>query len=155
MFYFKGEERTKGEGMKRMEGDCLIFEDTMLIRTVLASLLLYLCSLTFLPFRSLVPSCSFPRSWPFHTSTCKDCSGTCQVSFFFPLIFISWRLITLQHCSGFCHISDSSRAPYTHLLCFSSSLPSFLAFSDFYHILYPLQLYDFAFFVFLVWLPNS
>ena len=25
------------------------------------------------------------------------------VSFFFPFIFISWRLITLQHCSGFCH----------------------------------------------------
>ena len=22
---------------------------------------------------------------------------------FFPFIFISWRLITLQHCSGFCH----------------------------------------------------
>ena len=24
-------------------------------------------------------------------------------SFFFPFIFISWRLITLQYCSGFCH----------------------------------------------------
>ena len=23
--------------------------------------------------------------------------------FFFPLIFISWRLITLQYCSDFCH----------------------------------------------------
>ena len=23
--------------------------------------------------------------------------------FFFPFIFISWRLITLQYCSGFCH----------------------------------------------------
>ena len=23
--------------------------------------------------------------------------------FFLPLIFISWRLITLQYCSGFCH----------------------------------------------------
>ena len=23
--------------------------------------------------------------------------------FFFPFIFISWRLITLQNCSGFCH----------------------------------------------------
>ena len=22
---------------------------------------------------------------------------------FFPFIFISWRLITLQYCSGFCH----------------------------------------------------
>ena len=24
-------------------------------------------------------------------------------SLFFPIIFISWRLITLQYCSGFCH----------------------------------------------------
>ena len=24
--------------------------------------------------------------------------------FFFPFVFISWRLITLQYCSGFCHI---------------------------------------------------
>ena len=24
--------------------------------------------------------------------------------FFFPFIFIHWRLITLQYCSGFCHI---------------------------------------------------
>ena len=24
-------------------------------------------------------------------------------SYFFPFIFISWRLITLQYCSGFCH----------------------------------------------------
>ena len=24
-------------------------------------------------------------------------------SFFFPTIFISWRLFTLQYCSGFCH----------------------------------------------------
>ena len=23
--------------------------------------------------------------------------------FFFPLVFISWRLITLQYCGGFCH----------------------------------------------------
>ena len=23
--------------------------------------------------------------------------------YFFPIIFISWRLITLQYCSGFCH----------------------------------------------------
>ena len=26
-----------------------------------------------------------------------------ELSFFFPFIFISWRLITLQYCSGFCH----------------------------------------------------
>ena len=34
-------------------------------------------------------------------------SLNCLLSFFFPLIFsfifISWRLITLQYCSGFCH----------------------------------------------------
>ena len=24
-------------------------------------------------------------------------------AFFFPFIFISWRLITLQYCGGFCH----------------------------------------------------
>ena len=24
-------------------------------------------------------------------------------TFFFPFIFISWTLITLQYCSGFCH----------------------------------------------------
>ena len=27
----------------------------------------------------------------------------CGICFFFPLIFISWKLITSQHCSGFCH----------------------------------------------------
>ena len=26
-------------------------------------------------------------------------------AFFFPFTFISWRLITLQYCSGFCHTS--------------------------------------------------
>ena len=26
-----------------------------------------------------------------------------NISFFFSFIFISWRLITLQYCSGFCH----------------------------------------------------
>ena len=31
--------------------------------------------------------------------TPKTCSGR----FFFPFIFISWRLITLQYCSGFYH----------------------------------------------------
>ena len=29
-------------------------------------------------------------------------SGSSAFSFF-PFIFISWRLITLQYCSGFCH----------------------------------------------------
>ena len=31
--------------------------------------------------------------------TCR----TRKILFFFPFIFISWRLITLQYCSGFCH----------------------------------------------------
>ena len=26
-----------------------------------------------------------------------------RLGVFFPFIFISWRLITLQYCSGFCH----------------------------------------------------
>ena len=30
-------------------------------------------------------------------------STSCGKTFFFPFIFISWRLITLQYCSGFCH----------------------------------------------------
>ena len=30
-------------------------------------------------------------------------STTLRSTFFFPFIFISWRLITLQYCSGFCH----------------------------------------------------
>ena len=29
--------------------------------------------------------------------------GASVFFFFFPFIFISWRLITLQYCSGFCH----------------------------------------------------
>ena len=35
----------------------------------------------------------------------NDCSQLVVVNFFFffPFIFISWRRITLQYCSGFCH----------------------------------------------------
>ena len=33
---------------------------------------------------------------------CPTVSAT-PLSFFFSFIFISWRLITLQYCSGFCH----------------------------------------------------
>ena len=29
--------------------------------------------------------------------------GLSMFTFFFPFIFIRWRLITLQYCSGFCH----------------------------------------------------
>ena len=32
-----------------------------------------------------------------------NCAMTINNAFFFPFIFISWRLITLQYCSGFCH----------------------------------------------------
>ena len=38
----------------------------------------------------------------FSISPLKEYSGLIFF-FFFPFIFISWRLITLQHCSGFCH----------------------------------------------------
>ena len=46
--------------------------------------------------------------------------------FFFPFIFISWRLITLQYCSGFCHTKiwnasrifmSSLRRGHANLLC--------------------------------------
>ena len=36
----------------------------------------------------------------------QSCGGQgvlSNVNFFFSFIFISWRLITLQYCSGFCH----------------------------------------------------
>ena len=33
--------------------------------------------------------------------------------FFFPFIFISWRLITLQYCSGFCHTLTWIRHGFT------------------------------------------
>ena len=47
--------------------------------------------------------------WAFHVR--KIVLGTAHLFFFltlvmfifFPFIFISWRLITLQYCSGFCH----------------------------------------------------
>ena len=31
--------------------------------------------------------------------------------FFFSFIFISWRLITLQHCSGLCHTLNMQQVP--------------------------------------------
>ena len=34
-------------------------------------------------------------------------------AFFFPFIFISWRLITLQYCSGFCHTLTRISHGYT------------------------------------------
>ena len=42
-------------------------------------------------------------SW-FQRCLTAFCSALYVESFFFPpFIFISWRLITLQYCSGFCH----------------------------------------------------
>ena len=37
--------------------------------------------------------------WKFVIQVVRDTTGT----FFFPFIFISWRLIILQYCGGFCH----------------------------------------------------
>ena len=42
----------------------------------------------------------------FPETSSEDSAYPWQFSFFFfipPFIFISWRLITLQYCSGFCH----------------------------------------------------
>ena len=44
-------------------------------------------------------SCSWPST---HTHSPSNCSFD-YCKFFFHLFFISWRLITLQYCSGFCH----------------------------------------------------
>ena len=45
----------------------------------------------------------FPTYLPWSDGT--KCHDLCflNVEFFFPFIFISWRLITLEYCSGFCH----------------------------------------------------
>ena len=44
-----------------------------------------------------------------------------SLSFFFPFIFISWRLITLQYCSGFCHTSTWISHGFT---CITIPIPS-------------------------------
>ena len=42
--------------------------------------------------------------WPKHSSFIyHTCDIQMMLFFFFPIVFISWRLITLQYCSGFCH----------------------------------------------------
>ena len=35
------------------------------------------------------------------------------VDFFFPFIFINWRLIALQYCNGFCHTLTSISHGFT------------------------------------------
>ena len=45
--------------------------------------------------------------WEYHLEEVMATHFICLLSMlfylFFPFIFISWRLITLQYCSGFCH----------------------------------------------------
>ena len=48
-------------------------------------------------------TCIYPHAIKKHV---KSLAGKVKVEisfFFFSFIFISWRLITLQYCSGFCH----------------------------------------------------
>ena len=40
---------------------------------------------------------------PLNRNTHKARFFVCLFVCFFPIICISWRLITLQYCSGFCH----------------------------------------------------
>ena len=44
--------------------------------------------------------CSIPVSG---RSLEKEMATHSSILFFFSFIFISWRLITLQYCNGFCH----------------------------------------------------
>ena len=100
-----------------------------LCKVALATLLIYLsqlCLLTpltvaallehigFAPAAGICSCCSpcwegFPSSSPPYTHILTPSSPTGIYSnvtfffFFFSFIFISWRLITLQYCSGFCH----------------------------------------------------
>ena len=65
-----------------------------------------------------VPHIRWPKYWSFSFNIIpsNEHSGLISFrhciqiffSFFFPFIFISWRLITLQYCSGFCHILRNS-----------------------------------------------
>ena len=48
------------------------------------------------------------------------CSGNCD---FFKIIYFNWRLITLQHCVGFCHTLTWINHGCT---CFSPVPPTFL-----------------------------
>ena len=48
--------------------------------------------------------CNSKNSWQLVSSRLRGVSlWSADSLFFFPFIFISWRLITLQYCSGFCH----------------------------------------------------
>ena len=47
------------------------------------------------------------ESWTIKKAECQRIDAfellSWRLFFFFSFIFISWRLITLQYCSGFCH----------------------------------------------------
>ena len=43
-----------------------------------------------------------------------SCRCSCSF-FFFPFFFISWRLITLQYCSGFCHTLTWTSHGFTYV----------------------------------------
>ena len=58
-------------------------------------------------FRYLTDNKSW--NWIRNQSSCPQCL------FFFSFIFISWRLITSQHCSGFCHIHWHESAMELHV----------------------------------------
>ena len=58
------------------------------------------CLLDCLLNLSLIKSCEFKVESP--CGLCREFFFP-SFPFFFSFIFISWRLITLQYCSGFCH----------------------------------------------------
>ena len=45
----------------------------------------------------------------------KEYMQSSTYSFFFFIFFISWRLITLQYCSGFCHTLSWISHGFTHI----------------------------------------
>ena len=45
----------------------------------------------------------FGREVPSYASSRLPCCPCRLFIYLFPFVFISWRLITLQYCSGFCH----------------------------------------------------
>ena len=54
-------------------------------------------------------TCLFQFWFPWCVCPVVGLLGRMEVLFyFFPIIFISWRLITLQYCSGFCHMTQQS-----------------------------------------------
>ena len=53
-----------------------------------------------------IDTCTYSFKHCFFPSCCIKVSFMVSIyytTFFFPFTFISWRLITLQYCDGFCH----------------------------------------------------